>query len=159
MTIAKWQGMGLSPASPLIEGDDGISYAFAFAKILVFFVKLLLLILLLGLLIVAFIVWIWVTGFRSGWEFFEWVYPPENSSQKTNNDAAIASRAAYGFLILLSSPFALFVNWSEELLKENLIRNFSFPSLIDSVIPTIRKQLGLDEDEFPCLTKKSESVE
>ena len=155
MTIARQQPTGLFPPSPLIEGDDGISYAYAFAKTLVFFVKLLLLILLLGLLVVAFVVWLWVTGFRSGWEFFEWVYP-QDFPPEPNNDAALASKVVYGLIILLFSPLAWFVNWSEELLKKNLIRDFSFPSLTDSVIPAVRKQLGLEKNEFPCLTNESE---
>lgn len=149
MTITRQQPTGLFPPSTLLDGNDGISLAYAFAKTFFFFVKLLLLILLLGLLVVAFVAWIWVTGFRSGWEFFDWVYPQDFPPQP-NNDAAFTSRVVYGLLILLFSPLAFFVDWSEELLKKNLIPDFSFPSLTDSIIPAVRKQLSLEENEFPC---------
>ena len=151
MAIAKWQGNNLSSASPFIDEGDGTSYAFA--KIFVLLAKLPLLIFLLGLLIFSCLVWIWVTGFRSGWEFFAWVYPSENSfqegnddaeTQKGNDDKVTVLRAVYGFLILISSPFALFVKWSEDFLKDNLIPNFAFPSLIEDIMPVIKKQLGLD---------------
>lgn len=148
MTITKQQPTGLFHSSTLLDGDDGISFAYALAKIFFFFVKFLLLFLLLGLLVAAFLAWIWVTGFRSGWKFFDWVYP-QDFPRQPNNDAAFTSKVAYGLLILLFSPLAFFVDWSEELLKKNLTPDFSFPSLTDDIIPAVTKQLGLKKNEFP----------
>ena len=140
--------------SASINENNGISYAYAFGKILFLFVNLIIFVFLVGLLLISFSTWIVITAFRCGSEFFDWIYPEDFPQDKKNNDAAITFKTLYGLIILLLSPLAWLVDWSEKVIAKYLIPNFSFPSLTDTIIPAVSKRLGFDNDAFPCLNKK-----
>lgn len=157
MTLARSEPQRNILFSASINENNGISYAYAFGKILVLFVNLSIFVLLVGLLLVSFLTWILITAFRCGSEFFDWIYPEAFPQDEQNNDAAIAFKTLYGLIILMLSPLAWFVDWSEKVIARNLIPDFSFPSLTDIIIPAVSQRLGLDNDKFPCFNKKQES--
>ena len=157
MTLARSEPQRNILLSASINENNGISYAYAFGKILVLFVNLIIFVLLVGLLLVSFLTWILITAFRCGSEFFDWIYPEDFPQDEKNNDAAIAFKTLYGLIILIFSPLAWFVDWSEKVIARNLIPDFSFPSLTDIIIPAVSQRLGLDNDNFPCFNKKQES--
>ncbi|MDJ0509136.1 MAG: hypothetical protein QNJ64_07770 [Crocosphaera sp.] len=156
MTLARSEPERNILFSASINENNGVSYAYAFGKLLVLFVNLIIFVFLVGLLLVSFLTWIMITAFRCGSEFFDWIYPEDFPQDEQNQDAAIAFKTLYGLIILLFSPLAWLVDWSEKVIKRNLIPDFSFPSLTEIIIPAVSKWLGLDNEDFPCLNKEQE---
>ncbi|MDJ0600017.1 MAG: hypothetical protein QNJ37_14390 [Crocosphaera sp.] len=156
MTLARSEPQRNILFSASINENNGISYAYAFGKILFLFVNLIIFVFLVGLLLISFSTWILITAFRCGSEFFDWIYTEDFPQDKKNDDAAITFKTLYGLIILLLSPLAWLVDWSEKVIAKYLIPNFSFPSLTETIIPAVSKRLGFDNDAFPCLTKEQE---
>lgn len=154
MTLATSGSQRRTLVSTSINEKDGVSYAYAFGKILILFVNLIIFVLLVGLLLLSFLAWIMITAFRCGSEFFDWIYSENFSQNKPDKDAVIGFKTLYGLIILVFSPLAWLVDWAEKVIDLHFIHNFSFPSLTKTIVPAVIKWLGLDKEDFPCLNEE-----
>ncbi len=64
----------------------------------------------------------------------------------------------YGLIISLISPFVLFFNWAQELLKQTKLLPKSFPPQIN-LIKSVEKHLEIELDsQFPYLIEPKENA-
>jgi hypothetical protein len=144
-----------SSLNSIINGGDPISAGYALAKTLSFFGRIIGFFVLITLLVVASVVWIWITSFRRGWEFWTWVdqnLKPADSESQTK----LALNLVVELIIIFISPVALFADWSQKQLQKWL--GISFPSEVD-IRSIIEKQLGIKnlDNKLPSLTKAKEN--
>ncbi len=126
----------------LQNSSANASVVYASGQIFSFVVRLAWLVLLLTLLITASLVWIWLYSFRSGWQFWDWVYKSETSE-------SMAPNLIYGLIILLVSPFILFAEWSQQVIQQWF--NLSLPLKIN-LRQIVESQIGTKlGDNFPFL--------
>lgn len=126
----------------LHSSSANASVVYASGQIFSFVVRLAWLVLLLALLIAASLVWIWLYSFRSGWQFWDWVYKSETSE-------SMAPNLIYGLIILLISPFILFAEWSQKVIQQWF--NLSLPLKIN-LRQMVENQIGTKlGDNFPFL--------
>lgn len=126
----------------LHSSSANASVVYASGQIFSFVVRLAWLVLLLALLIAASLVWIWLYSFRSGWQFWVWVYKSETSE-------SMAPNLIYGLIILLISPFILFAEWSQKVIQQWF--NLSLPLKIN-LRQMVENQIGTKlGDNFPFL--------
>lgn len=126
-----------------LQGNSSnASLIYASGQILSFIIRVAWLALLLVLLATAFIVWIWLYSFRSGWQFWDWVYQSKDS-------ATLTPQLFYGLIILFVSPLILFAEWSQKVIQQWL--NVPFPLKVD-LRQIVESQLGVKLGEnFPFL--------
>lgn len=132
--------------------EIGVSYAYSLGRVFFLVAKFIWLLFLLALLIVTFVVWIWIVSFRTGWNLWEWKW-----ANRSKTDGHIAAGVGYGFIISLVSPFVLFFNWAQELLKEAKLLPKSFPMSQIDLLKIVEKNLQIElGSQFPCLVESKE---
>ncbi|WP_413264452.1 hypothetical protein [Floridanema flaviceps] len=125
----------ISVGNSLTMEETGISFAYSLGNVFFLLAKSLWFFALLALLLVTFIVWIWIVSFRTGWYIWEWF-------ARTGSDEQAAVGFYYGIIITLVSPFVLFFNWAQDLLKSVKLLPQSFPSQTN-LLEVVEKHLEI----------------
>lgn len=109
--------------------------------------KISWLLLLIGLFVLSFVVWIWLASFRSGWRFCSWAETRPQPQQVTIG-------LLYGLIILVTSPFFLFVDWAQKQFDKVLPEWMKLPAQVP-FRQLFQERLGITlGDEFPFFIDK-----
>lgn len=131
--------------------ETGVSLVYSLGKVFFLTAKFFWLLALLALLIVTFIVWIWIVSFRTGWKLWEWV-------DRSKSPEQVTAGFWYGCIISIISPFVLFFNWAQELLKQAKLLPESFPPQVN-LLKIVEKHLEINLcSDFPYLPESQENT-
>jgi hypothetical protein len=145
LMLAPMQSSGRSGTGSNGSGNEQFPYAVS--QSLMLLGKITWLLLLLGLFALSFVVWLWIASFRSGWRFWSWAETRPHPQQ-------VSIGIFYGIIILLVSPFFLFVDWSQKQFDRVLPEWMKLPAQIP-FRQLFEERLGIDlGDELPFFIDK-----
>jgi hypothetical protein len=134
------------------KGKIDEQFPFAISQSLMLVGKIAWLLLLLGLFGLSFIVWIWIASFRGGWRFWSWAESRPHPEQ-------VSTGLLYGVIILLVSPFFLFVDWTQKQFDKVLPEWMKLPAQVP-FRQLFEERLGIKlGEELPFFIEKDLEAE
>jgi hypothetical protein len=133
------------------SSDSTDQVLYSLSRFLVFVGKVLWLLFLIALFALSLVVWLWVISFRSGWRFWMWVEERDNQQ--------ISAGIFYGLLVLIITPFFLFVNWAQQRFDQVLPEWVKLPAQFP-LRRLFEERLGIQlGEEFPFFIEQTQDAQ